>query len=125
MPVFQTFNPSLPPLVAICPQSQHQHQQQQLTTAFKQSLANTTASGGNNEQEKLKFLIPFMDMEIQHDRNLMIIQEPLKQQIFILHGHQLYQVIMRHEEKLLTFMGFLQGSVQHVDPLAAQVSLRR
>ncbi|TMW50585.1 hypothetical protein DOY81_004320 [Sarcophaga bullata] len=121
MPIFQTFNPSYPPLVPICPQSQHHyHGQQQLLPGFKQSLANTT-SDGNNEQDKLKFLIPFMDMEIQHDRSLLIIQEPLKQKIFILHGHQLYQLTIRHEEKLLTLMGSLQGSVHHVEPIAAQI----
>lgn len=121
MPVFQPHNPFLPPLVPICPQSQSYHQQQQLKSAFEGS--NTTNT--KDDQDILKFLTPFMDMEIQHDHNLFILEEKLRQQIFILHGNLFYELIINGQEKFLMLMGSLEGSIQHVEPLAVEVCLRQ
>ncbi|XP_023294631.2 uncharacterized protein LOC111677697 [Lucilia cuprina] len=81
--------------------------------------ANNTAEERSNDN--IKFILPFMDMDVQYDRNIYVMQEEQKQQIYILHGHELYQMFIGRQEKRLSLLGFLEGSVRHVEPLGAKI----
>ncbi|KAM7350998.1 female sterile (1) M3 [Cochliomyia hominivorax] len=113
--LFHPFNPATQPLVPLCPPPQ----QQTILPAPKPIPANTTVM--EKPKDNLKFLLPFMDMEIQYDRNIFIMQEPQKQQIYILHGHELYQMFISRQEKRLSLLAYLEGSVRYVEPLGAKI----
>ncbi|XP_065356106.1 uncharacterized protein fs(1)M3 [Calliphora vicina] len=115
MQVFHPFNPAIAPLVPICPPPQ----QQLMTPPLKISPANTTVL--EKPKDNLKFLLPFMDMDIQYDRNIHVMQDEQNQQIYILHGHELYQMFISRQEKRLSLLGLLEGSVRHVEPLGAKI----
>uniref|UniRef100_A0A0K8VMB4 Uncharacterized protein n=1 Tax=Bactrocera latifrons TaxID=174628 RepID=A0A0K8VMB4_BACLA len=69
----------------------------------------------------LQFRLPFMDMNIQNERNLHIMQEISTEQIFILHGNELYTLIVSGVEKRLSLAGVLAGGVRQHEPIAAEV----
>lgn len=72
----------------------------------------------------LQFRLPFMDMNIQNERNLHIMQEISKDQIFVLHGNELYVLIVSGVEKRLSLVGMLAGGVRQHEPIGAEVRVK-
>lgn len=72
----------------------------------------------------LQFRLPFMDMNIRNERNLLVMQEISKNQIFILHGNELYALIVSGEEKRLSLIGLLTGGVWQHEPIGAEVRVK-
>lgn len=130
MQIFRPFNPALRPQLPICPPSQQQYP---MTKEFQHPAvppplaplpvtANTRTTAKEKPNENMKFVLPFMDMEVQYDRNIHVMQEVVQQQIYVLHGHELYQLFVSRQEKRLSLMGYLEGSVRQMEPLGAEVS---
>nr|XP_014086969.1 uncharacterized protein LOC106615318 [Bactrocera oleae] len=69
----------------------------------------------------LQFRLPFMDINIQNERNLHIMQEISKDQIFVLHGNELYVLIVSGVEKRLSLVGMLAGGVRQHEPIGVEV----
>ncbi|XP_067624092.1 uncharacterized protein fs(1)M3 [Eurosta solidaginis] len=90
-------------------------------TPSKCNKSNLTSVPTKPQSNVLQFRLPFMDMNIKIERNLHIMQEIVKQQIFILHGDELYELIVSGEEKRLSLIGVLAGSVKQQDAIAAKV----
>lgn len=65
-----------------------------------------------------------MDMNIQNERNLHIMQEISKDQIFVLHGNELYVLIVSGVEKRLSLVGMLAGGVRQHEPIGAEVRVK-
>lgn len=120
MQVFHPFNPVAQPLAPLCPPPQ----QPAIMPAVPPKSLPANISVTEKPKDILKFLLPFMDMEIQYDHNIHIMQELQKQQIYILHGHELYQMFIGRQEKRLSLVAVLEGSVRHVEPLGAKVCLK-
>lgn len=75
---------------------------------------------GNSSQ--INFVLPFLDIDIEIERSTHVLQDHSEGTVFILHGHELFQIFLGHKEKRISLMGYLEGSVKIVPPLAAKVS---
>ncbi|XP_011191954.1 uncharacterized protein LOC105218217 [Zeugodacus cucurbitae] len=90
-------------------------------TPPKASKCAQHKSASTVPKNALQFRLPFMDMNIQNERNLHIMQESSKQQLFILHGNELYVLIVSGEEKRVSLVGMLAGGVRQHEPIGAEV----
>ncbi|XP_059221420.1 uncharacterized protein LOC131996022 [Stomoxys calcitrans] len=70
----------------------------------------------------INFMLPFLDIDIQIERSIHVMQNSNEGQreIFILHGHELFQMFLGHKEKRLSLMAYLEGSVKIMEPLTAE-----
>uniref|UniRef100_A0A1I8NVE8 Uncharacterized protein n=1 Tax=Stomoxys calcitrans TaxID=35570 RepID=A0A1I8NVE8_STOCA len=71
----------------------------------------------------INFMLPFLDIDIQIERSIHVMQNSNEGQreIFILHGHELFQMFLGHKEKHLSLMAYLEGSVKIMEPLTAEI----
>ncbi|XP_061394465.1 uncharacterized protein LOC133330021 [Musca vetustissima] len=69
----------------------------------------------------IDFKKPFLDIEIEVERNIYVVQDPIAGGIFILHGHELFQMFLGHEDKRISLMGYLGGNVEITEPLGAEI----
>ncbi|XP_073822242.1 female sterile (1) M3 [Musca autumnalis] len=69
----------------------------------------------------IDFKRPFLDIEIEVERNIHVLQDSIDGGIFIVHGHELFQMFLSHEDKRISLMGYLEGNVKIMEPLGAEI----
>ncbi|XP_002009379.3 uncharacterized protein LOC6583714 [Drosophila mojavensis] len=77
----------------------------------------------NGTSLSVEIRLPFMDMELRHERHLLVLRAP--QLLLVLHGHELFQLQLSGKEKRLMRLGELAGRVRHQLATAAAVVLWR
>ncbi|XP_055852983.1 uncharacterized protein LOC129916827 [Episyrphus balteatus] len=69
----------------------------------------------------MRFRLPFTDMNIQSVSNLKIIKDVAGQQVFLLHGTELYRLVLERDRKMITLIANLEGAWQESELLGAEI----
>ncbi|XP_002064381.3 uncharacterized protein LOC6641430 [Drosophila willistoni] len=76
-----------------------------------------------NGSLSVEIKVPFMDMELHHDRPLFLLRELDEELdlVLVLHGHELFQLQVSNVDKRLVRLGELGGRVREQDPVGVSV----
>ncbi|XP_055918674.1 uncharacterized protein LOC129950781 [Eupeodes corollae] len=69
----------------------------------------------------MRFRLPFIDMNIQGVTNLKIIKDVAGQEMFVLHGDELYKLTLERETKMINLIGNLGGGWKESELLDAEI----
>lgn len=115
-PVFQHSHPLSAPLVPACSPTKYY-----TPPADQETVAENVTAVQGAIKSNLTFLLPFLDVQIKYDHTVHVIQEQDGQQVYILHGCDLYQLFVERQEERLSWMASLEGSVGHLEAVGAEV----
>ncbi|XP_017850111.1 uncharacterized protein LOC108605055 [Drosophila busckii] len=86
-----------------------------------QLLPSVCRKDANGSMLSVEIRLPFMDMELRHERRVHVLSEEQQQLLLVLHGSDLFQLQLSSQDKRLVRLGVLAGRVGQQEALAAAV----
>ncbi|XP_075152471.1 female sterile (1) M3 [Haematobia irritans] len=106
------------PLELQLPQLSYAQLGPQLASHYYDDVGVRNFRTNSNE---INFLLPYLDIDIQIEHNIHIVQNAEDREMFVLHGHEFYQLFLGRQEKRLSLMAYLEGNVKIIEPLGVEM----